>query len=47
MHNTGTSILNAPLGTHEFMEDMIVTKVKELEPLFKMGASLENVLREF
>ena len=34
-YTEGTSILNAPLGTHEYMEDNIVTKVKALEPLFE------------
>ena len=32
----------SPLGTHEYMEDNIVTKVKALEPLFEMVATLEN-----
>ena len=41
-YTEGTSILNAPLGTHEYMEDNIVTKVKALEPLFEMVATLEN-----
>ena len=41
-YTEGTSILNAPLGTHEFMEDNSVTKVKALEPLFEMVATLEN-----
>ena len=37
-----TSILNAPLGSHEYMEDNIVTKVQALEPLFETVATLEN-----
>ena len=34
-YTEGTSILNAPLGTHGYMEENIVTKVKALEPLFE------------
>ena len=41
-YTEGASILNAPLGTHECMEENIVTKVKALEPLFEMFVTLEN-----
>ena len=41
-YTEGTQILNAPLGTHESMEDNIATKVKALESLFEMVASLEK-----
>ena len=41
-YTEGTSILNAPLGTHEYMEDNIAAKVKTLELLFEMVATLEN-----
>ena len=41
-YTRGTSILNALLGTHESIEDNIVTKVKALVSLFEMVATLEN-----
>ena len=37
-----TPILNAPLGTREFMEDNIMTEVKALEPLLETVVTLEN-----
>ena len=41
-YNDGTFVLNAPIGSHRFMEDSIVQKVKALDPLFQEVSALEN-----
>ena len=41
-YNDGTFVLNAPIGSHRFMEDSIVQKVKALDPLFQEVSALES-----
>ena len=41
-YNDGTFVLNAPIGSHRFMEVSIVQKVNALDPLFQEVSALEN-----
>lgn len=42
LYSCGAFVLNAPIGSHRFMEDSIVQKVNALDPLFQEVSALQN-----